>query len=649
MTSLKNEVTVISKRIRTKNDIEKINPKEIIKEALELSPKEDEEGEIEKRKISEVLNEIKEKTIKEYLNSVSNKKIMEIKDELNTRMEIYNKNMFAIIMKSKVELKETKKENTFLKSKIRNLTNENYLFKNYNNELFSQIKEYEKTLNELENNYSTLNSQKNLFEEIIKNYPGETPKDIVDQLNIAKKGSLMMLESYADMTKEIEEIKKNRKDLEESFKKKINHITNENDKLFNEKKDDKEKYIKKIYELKNKIEFNENKIKENDFLRNTLYYIYNIFFDKLNLVRDIVIDEKYKGLNKRDFNPNVLYDSELISYIELMLERMHTDSYDKMFRECIGYLNMIIRNYLPDKEKLRFKPVEIFREITNFIDLKMKLIEEYQNVIKHNKININNLQMQNNKLNEKYKNLSKEYESYKILVEKNLEKNSKDYIREKSEKNKKNKKTNQFLSGFNSVKRNKNKDEFNSIDIMNKKGMLSMDYKLNYAETKNEKNKIKKKLSLKLQNVFSPDKKQRIMSAFKGNSIYNRYYHNIKNKSEKKMRNKSKIYSFDENIKNKIEKNINEDKLLKENGNQENINNLNRITGLIDETNRLFLYMPRMTSFQKKFHTFESEEKIIFDNPEINSNLGFKTNYIKVYEGKITKKIDKLISSTKMN
>jgi hypothetical protein len=230
----------------------------------------------------------------------------------------------------------------------------------------------------------------NVQKEIIKNYPGETPKDIVDQLNIAKKGSLMMLESYADMTKEIEEIKKNRKDLEESFKKKINHITNENDKLFNEKKDDKEKYIKKIYELKNKIEFNENKIKENDFLRNTLYYIYNIFFDKLNLVRDIVIDEKYKGLNKKDFNPNVLYDSELISYIELMLERMHCDSYDKMFRECIGYLNMIIRNYLPDKEKLRFKPVEILREITNFIDLKMKLIEEDQDVIKHNKININN-------------------------------------------------------------------------------------------------------------------------------------------------------------------------------------------------------------------------------------------------------------------
>lgn len=647
MSSLKNEI-----KIRSKNDIEKINAKEIIKEAMSLSPKEDEEEEIERRKISEVLNNIKEKTIKEYLNSVSNKKIKEIREELNTRMEIYNKNMFAIIMKSKIELKETKKENTFLESKNRILTNENYVYKNYNNELSLKIQKYEKTLNELENNYSTLKSQKDLFEEIIKNYPGETPKDIVNQLNIAKNGSLMMLESYADMTREIEDIKKNGKDLEESFKKKINYLTNENDKLFHEKRDDKEKYLKKIYELKNKIEFNENKIKENDFLRNTLYYIYNIFFDKLNLVRDIVIDEKYKGLKKKDFNPNVLYDSELISYIELMLERMHCDSYDKMLRECVGYLNMIIRNYLPDKEKLRFKPVEIFREITNFIDLKMKLIEEYQNVIKHNKININNLQLQYNKLNEKYKNLSKEYESYKILVEKNLEKNNKDYFKEKKEKNKKNKKqTNLFLYGFNSVKRNKNKDEFNSIDIMNnKKGMLSMDYKSNFdAEPKNEKNKIKRKLSLKLQNVFSPDKKKRIMSAYKGNSIYNRYYYNIKNKSEKKIRNKNNVYSFDEKITNKIEKNVNEDKLIKENGNQENINNLNRINGLIDETNRLFLYMPRMTSFQKKFHTFESEEKIVFDNPEINSNLGFKNNYIKIFEGKITKKIDKLISSSKMN
>ena len=71
--------------------------------------------------------------------------------------------------------------------------------------------------------------------------------------------------------------------------------------------------------------------------------------------RDIVIDEKYKGLTEKDFNPNVLYDPELISYIELMVKRMDNDSYDKMFRECVGYLNMIIRNYLPDKKKVKIQ------------------------------------------------------------------------------------------------------------------------------------------------------------------------------------------------------------------------------------------------------------------------------------------------------
>ena len=116
-----------------------------------------------------------------------------------------------------------------------------------------------------------------------------------------------------------------------------------------------------VNDLKNNMNFNQDKIKENEFLRNCLYHIYNILFEKLNLVKDININENYIGLTEKDFNPNVLYEPELINYIELMVKRMNNDSYDKMFRECVGYLNMIIRNYLPDKRKLRFKPTEIFR------------------------------------------------------------------------------------------------------------------------------------------------------------------------------------------------------------------------------------------------------------------------------------------------
>ena len=646
MSSIKNENINIYKIIQSKKELEKINGNDIIKEAISLMPIDEDNLQIEKRKILETLNNIKEKVLQEYLNSISNKKIKEIKEELSNHIDKYNKSMINIIMKSKIELKETKKENNYLKEEIKNLNIKIIKHQDYTKDLLEQLNEYQNTLSNLENNYSSLITQKKIFDEITKDYPDKNPTEVINQIKIVKKGNLMMLESFAQMSKEFEEMKDSIKNMDIKYKKKINYLTDENDQILSDKKDDKEKYLKKINELKNRIQFNEDKIKENDFLRNTLYYIYNIIFDKLNLVKDIVINEKYKGLTEKDFNPNVLYDPELISYIELMVERMVPDSYDKMFRECIGYLNMIIRNYLPDKEKLRFKPVEIFREITNFIDIKMKLIEEYKNMIKHNKININNLELKYNKLNDKYKNLSKEYESYKILIEKNIEKNNKEYINEKNDKIKKNKNRNKnkFLLGFNNTKIN------NNNKISNKKSIILKDYKFNFdIEPNNNKKNFK---------YFSPDKKNKVLSAFKGNSIYNRYYSNIKDKNKRNIKNNNEFNSFDNRIinsikrKNKIEKNINEDKLLKENGNQENLNNLNKINDLIDETNRLFLYRPRMTSFQKNFHTINSENKLFLEKPEINTNLNnkkYENNLIKTFEGKIMKKIDNLISSSDMN
>ena len=634
--------------LQSMDELQKINGEDLVKEAiLSLPSKEDEEEALDKRKISEYLNNVKEKALKEFLYSIRNKKIQEIKQELSNQMDKYNKNMFALIMKAKLELKESEKKNNLLIEEKKSLNNKINDLQNSNNELLAQINEYDISLSTLQNNYSMLISQKNLFEEIIKNFPGETPSEIIKQLKLAKKGSTIMLESFTNMNKEMSEMKKYQKDLDKKYEKKIEYLTNENDQLLNEKKENKEKYIKNINEMRNRMNFNQNKIKENDFLRNSLYHIYNILFEKLNLVRDIVIDEKYKGLTEKDFNPNVLYDPELISYIELMVKRMDNDSYDKMFRECVGYLNMIIRNYLPDKKKLRFKPVEIFREITNFMDVKMKLIEEYQNVIKHNKININNLQINCNKLNEKYQNLVKEYESYKILVEKNIEKNNKDYLKEKRENNK-------YTLHYNSKTINNNPKI--QLNLKRRNNIILEDYKFNIeTESHNSHNKDKEKY---MKN-FKKNKKK-ILSAFKGNSIYNRYYYNIKNKSEKNIR-KLKFNSFDDEVmnlvkgkkNNKIRKNLNSDKLIKENGNQDNINNLNKINGLIDETNRLFLYKPRMASFQKKFNSIDSEEKIVLESPDINTNINlsnklFEKNLIKTFEGQIMKKLDNLINCSKM-
>ena len=639
----------VYKIIQSQDEISKINIESIVKEALlSLPTKIEEEEELERRKILEYLDNIKQSSLKEFLNSIRNKKIQLIRGELEKQIDKHNNNLFNLVMKTSLELKEEKKMNDIMKKEITNLNDKIIKLHNYNKVLLSQVKEYQNNLLSLQKKYSDLSSQKNLFEEIMEGFPGKTPKEIVSELKIAKQGSTIMLESYTNINQELTEMKKYQKDLDKKYNKKINYLTNENDQLLSERKEDKEKYIKIINELKNRMELNENKIKESDYLRNTLYHIYNILYDKLNLVKDIAINEKYIGLTEKDFKPDVLYDPELVNYIELMVKRMKSDSYDKLFRECIGYLNMIIRNYLPDKKKLRFKPDKIFREITNFIDLKMKAIEEYQNVIKHNKKEMNNMQLNINKLTEKYQNLSKEYESYKILVEKNMEKNNKTHFKYKDDKNK-------YILKNENEKFNQN-NGFQPQNMHKRKGYILNENNLNFnsENEENSKNSNKKKLEKK----YSVDKK-RILSAYKGNSIYNRYYYNIKNQSEKNLRNKNTFYSFDKKSLslnkrkkiNKIRESLSKNKLIKENGNQQNINNLNKINNIIDETNRLFLYQSRMGSFQKKFQTIDNDEKITIENPDINTNIRnelFEKNLVKTFEGKIIQKLNKLINSSKM-
>ena len=182
-------------------------------------------------------------------------------------------------------------------------------------------------------------------------------------------------------------------------------------------KEDKERYQKQLEELNNKIEMYESRIKESDYLRNSLYYLYNVLFEKIDLMKDIKIDDKFrKQVDEKDFTPNILYEPELVSYIDILIKRMHPDSYDKLFRECVGYLNAIVRNYFQNDIKLRFRPVEIFREISELIENKIKLVDEYKNNIKYKELQLNNKENEINKLKEKYDNLSREYNSYKIIV-----------------------------------------------------------------------------------------------------------------------------------------------------------------------------------------------------------------------------------------
>ena len=627
-------------------DLKKINPNAIIKEALStFLKKEKNENSKETNynmKISEQLNRIKEKAMKDYLESIGHKKLKELKEGIGDEMDKYNKNISSLLIKSNTELKESEKKNTNLNNQIIDLENKINILQKHKNELIINIKDLEIYLENLEKKYSMLMNEKKIFEEIKNIYPGLSLSEMITEISMAKKGSITMLESYSDKTRELLDIKKSLKDSSIRYQNKINKLQEEIREISLAQKEEKEMYEKKINELNNKIDLYETRIKENDYLRNTLYYLYNILFEKMDLLKDITIDKKFiDAVNEKDFTPNILYEPELVAYIELIIKRMSTYSYDKLFRESLGYLNCIVRNYFPENTKLKFKPVEIFKEITNLIEQKNKLINEYKNSIKYKDMQINGIQSDNNKLKEKYDSLSKEYNSYKILVEKSIKFTKNNYNTISTTNNKE--RVYKTISNTNFKNFNKNSKAIKK----HKKGIYLKDYKFSFdiEQYNNPENKSKE--------LSRNDNRKSALSSFKGNSILYQYY--TKNKSEKNF----KTININNDLNNspnniwtyRIEKSEN-DKLKKENGNQKNINNLNAVSELIDETNRLFLYRTRMTSFQKKIKNFGLEQvNTHIKKREISKNVKEKilqANSIKAFEGKILKKLDNLIDSAKV-
>ena len=94
----------------------------------------------------------------------------------------------------------------------------------------------------------------------------------------------------------------------------------------------------------------------------------------------------------------------------------------------------------------------------------------------------------------------------------------------------------------------------------------------------------------------------------------------------------------------KIKRGKNNDKIIKENGNQQRYNDIGKLKLLIDETNRLFLYKSRMNSTIRKYYNDGENNKYKIRDKIINySNAPENEENIK---NKIFKDINQLIKKT---
>ena len=165
---------------------EKINPQEIIKEALSTIPKKEENTkEINNNlKISEQLNRIKMKALDEYLQSIRHKKLKELKDGIGEEMDKYNKNISSLLVKSNTDINEANKNIENLKNQITDLNNKIDILQKHNKELLIKIQDLETYLVNLEKEYSMVMNEKQIFDEIKKVYPGLTLSEMILEIQI---------------------------------------------------------------------------------------------------------------------------------------------------------------------------------------------------------------------------------------------------------------------------------------------------------------------------------------------------------------------------------------------------------------------------------------------------------------------------------
>ncbi len=640
---------VLEETEKMKQDAEKIDIEKMIKEAIESSLTKGEVTKLHDDK-EELLNLVYNQTIKNYVDYVKNSSIIEAKQKLQKEIEEYNKNIKSILIKSENEIKEYKNKYLNILEENKNLNDKIYSLTNYNRVLLTQIHSYQTNLDKIEKNYEGISKQKILFDEMLRAYPGKNPPEIIKELENMKDGAIQLLKDYQNISLKLQEANDRQKKIELENRFTNDKLVFENKTLIQEKNALDDKYSYKINTLEHRIADNEEKAKENQFLKNTIFHIYNLLFKEFALNRNLKIDSKYIDIRESDFNPNFFYDNEIKNYIKLMIKTMHHSTYDVIFRETMGYLNMILRLYLPNKMSLRFQPAKAFKEIKDFIDLKMGKIEGDQKIIEKYKQEMSKKENEIFQMQQDMKALNKEYNFYKKIVDKEFEKTNRIIFQLNNNKertsNKNIKNINKNMS-FNSEKNNniENNESTQQKPVETDSNLNKLTSSLKEkAFRMRKKSSITIKSKHKNDNILDLKTPLEIMNDNNAESISsNRVSKTVENYRNKKRENNNKDNIYRDFI--KIKKSGNEDKIIKENGNQETVDKFNNIRFLINETNRLFLYKPKMNSTQDKIYKPDKNHllktKIFKDYNDLKMDLGENI------KKKIFSQINHLIISSK--
>ena len=515
----------------------------------------------------DLLLKTKENSVMNFLTSLQNRNISQLKDSFISKINENTKEALIKISDYKNIVKDNMLKYDLILEQNKKINKEISSMNNVQRELALELRKSQNVISQMQINDQNLKEYKLLYDEFVKYYPGKDPVNQIKELKINKNTFLNKFKEYNDLQMKLEiENKENQRRLDQekkvlqNVKEKYNRILESN----NIKKMENKMILE---ELKKKKKTLQNLKEDNNKYRKMLFNLYTKLLEAFKLNKKISINKKYLNLTEKDFYPDVMDDMEIFSYIKSMINNINPSEKDKALKQTIAYSNMITRIYLKNKNSLRYDPLNIFKELKSMMEEKEQKIIKLSDKVKDFEIKINNMELENKKLNnllihfnqERIKNLSNRslIRAQRILRRStvfNLRAKQKSYgLNNNPNKNLKRPKTgNKFIKINEDKKRNKSMDE-----------------------KEKEKN----------------DENENIINKFNNAEIKNKMSStNHFNEMKKRARNKWLLENVQMKEFKKIKESRNKDKILKIHNQQPLVKCLNEFNRLIKQTNKLFVY-----------------------------------------------------------
>ena len=515
----------------------------------------------------DLLLKTKENSVMNFLTSLQNRNISQLKDSFISKINENTKEALIKISDYKNTVKDNMLKYDLILEQNKKINKEISSMNNVQRELALELRKSQNVISQMQISDQNLKEYKLLYDEFVKYYPGKDPVNQIKELKINKNTFLNKFKEYNDLQMKLEiENKENQRRLDQekkvlqNVKEKYNRILESN----NIKKMENKMILE---ELNNEKKTLQNLKEDNNKYRKMLFNLYTKLLEAFKLNKKISINKKYLNLTEKDFYPDVMDDMEIFSYIKSMINNINPSEKDKALKQTIAYSNMITRIYLKNKNSLRYDPLNIFKELKSMMEEKEQKIIKLSDKVKDFEIKINNMELENKKLNnllihfnqERIKNLSNRslIRAQRILRRStvfNLRAKQKSYgLYNNHNKNLKRPKTgNKFIKINEDKKRNKSMDEKEKEKNGENENIIN---KFNNAEIKNKM------------------------------SSTNHY-----NEMKKRARNKWLLENVQMKEFKKIKESRNKDKILKIHNQQPLVKCLNEFNRLIKQTNKLFVY-----------------------------------------------------------